>query len=82
MKKKSLLISAGTVIVVLLATLGSFFINKQRDERVQDIKPIKVVSRRWYQEVPQLTSSMAGAVAITLKKRWCKQLEMLALLTV
>lgn len=45
MKKKSLLISAGTVIVVLLATLGSFFINKQRDERVQDIKPIKVVSR-------------------------------------
>ena len=42
MKKKSLLISAGTVIVVLLATLGSFFINKQRDERVQDIKPIKV----------------------------------------
>ena len=45
MKKKSLLISAGTVIVVLLATLGSFFINKKRDERVQDIKPIKVVSR-------------------------------------
>ena len=45
MKKKSLLISAGTVIVVLLATLGSFFINKQRDERVQDINPIKVVSR-------------------------------------
>lgn len=45
MKKKSLLISAGTIVIVLVATLSSFFINKQKDEQVQDIKPIRVVSK-------------------------------------